>query len=151
MLSGWSTGLLVLHALGASFMTGLGWFVQAVHYPLFGFADPDRWDRYHAEHSRRTAGVVTVPWAIQGFTALALVGVRPTGVSIVLIVIAVLLAGVTVVATVAFALPAHASLARAFDSDAHRHLVRTNWIRTVAWTLAAVVAATMIVQYVDAR
>ncbi|MFM8303256.1 MAG: hypothetical protein ACKOA9_02995 [Actinomycetota bacterium] len=150
MSSDWSTGLLVLHAFGASFMAGLGWFVQIVHYPLFAFVDRDQWDEYHSEHSRRTAGVVAVPWAIQGFTALALVAARPAGVSVVLIGIAVVLAGVTVAATVAFALPAHASLARAFDPDVHRRLVRTNWVRTVAWTSAVMVAAVMLVQYVAA-
>lgn len=151
MLGDWSTGILVLHAFGASFMAGIGWFVQAVHYPLFGAVADDRWTAFHDQHSRRTAWVVGVPWAIQGFTALALLGARPDGVALTLIGLAVLLAGVTVVATVGLALPAHGRLSTGYATEVHRRLVRTNWVRTIAWTGAAVVAAAMLVQYADAR
>ena len=144
-----STALLVAHAFGASCMTGVGWFVQVVHYPLFGSVDREQWTGFHAEHSRRTALVVSVPWAIQGFTALALLVVRPDGVSTALIGAAVLLAGATVVATVVLALPAHGRLATGYDDTTATRLVRTNWVRTVAWTLAAVVAAAMLVQYAN--
>lgn len=146
-----STALLVLHAFGASCMAGIGWFVQTVHYPLFGYADAQRWTDFHAQHSRRTAWVVSVPWAIQGFSALALLVARPEGVSMPLIVVAVVLAGVTVVSTVALALPAHARLADGRDDDVIAQLVRRNWVRTIAWTAAAAVAAAMIVQYIDAK
>jgi hypothetical protein len=33
--------------------------------------------------------------------------------------------------------PLHTRLARGFDPAAHRQLVRTNWLRTLAWTLRA--------------
>jgi hypothetical protein len=33
--------------------------------------------------------------------------------------------------------PAHGELARGFSPAAHHKLVRTNWIRTAAWTLRA--------------
>lgn len=137
--------LLVVHAFGASCMTGIGWFVQSVHYPLFGYADPERWGEFHAEHSRRTARVVCVPWAAQGFTALALI-LEPGDVNEVLIGLAVVLAGISVVATVGFALPAHRALAIRYSPQVERHLVRTSWIRTVAWTAGAVVAGAMLLQ-----
>ncbi|MBM3693288.1 MAG: DUF1772 domain-containing protein [Actinobacteria bacterium] len=136
--------LLVLHLAGAAGMTGIGWFVQAVHYPLFGYAAGPRWPEFHAEHSRRTARVVGLPWALQGVTALALLAVRPVGVPLGLIVAAVLLAGTTVLATVAFALPAHGRLATAHSDAVERRLLRTGWLRTWAWTAATVVAVVML-------
>ena len=40
------------------FMTGLIWFVQVVHYPLFSEVEPGDFLRYHAAHPRRTTRVV---------------------------------------------------------------------------------------------
>jgi hypothetical protein len=34
--------------------------------------------------------------------------------------------------------PLHERLAQGFDAETHRSLVNTNWIRTAAWTLRAV-------------
>jgi hypothetical protein len=35
-------------------------------------------------------------------------------------------------------IPLHNCLAAGFDSEAHRRLVKTNWMRTAAWTLRGV-------------
>lgn len=136
--------LLALHLAGVAWMTGIGWFVQAVHYPLFGYAVGPRWTEFHAEHSRRTALVVGLPWALQGVTVLALLAVRPAGVPVGLIVVAVLLAGTTVLATVAFALPAHGRLATGHSDAVQRRLLRTGWLRTLAWTAGTGVAVAML-------
>jgi len=42
--------------------------------------------------------------------------------------------------------PYHQQLSRGFDADIARQLVRTNWIRTVAWTARTVVGAWLIVK-----
>ena len=38
------------------------------------------------------------------------------------------------ISTFALQVPLHAQLAQGFDADAHTQLVRSNWIRTIAWT-----------------
>lgn len=140
---------LVALVLGTTFMCGLNWIVQAVHYPLFDRVDRGRWTEFHREHSQRIGRIVGVPWALQGLGAIGLVAKRPEGVAMGLVVLSLLLAGVTVVATVVFALPAHGRLAERFDAEVHRRLVLTNWIRTVAWTAGTVVAAVMVLQAID--
>ena len=45
-------------AFSALSMTGVIWFVQIVHYPLFASVGGDRWTTYHAGHTRRTGWVV---------------------------------------------------------------------------------------------
>ena len=40
--------------------------------------------------------------------------------------------------------PCHRILTASFDADAHRRLVRSNWVRTVAWTLRGLLAILMI-------
>lgn len=137
---------LAVHVVGVSFMCGLGWFVQVVHYPLFGFADGDRWTEFHAEHSRRVSVLVGAPWAMQGIGAVALLVWRPPAIGIALTGAAVVLAGVTVLATIALALPKHGALAEGYSPGIHRRLVATNWVRTTAWTAGAVVALVMVVR-----
>ncbi|MFZ9629879.1 MAG: hypothetical protein ACO3C1_11075 [Ilumatobacteraceae bacterium] len=141
---------LAVHVVGTAFMCGLNWLVQSVHYPLFLFAEGDRWGEFHAEHSRRIAAVVGLPWAMQGLGVFALLVSRPERLGMGLVLAALVLAGVTVVATVLFALPAHAQLSTGFSAAAHRRLVVTNWVRTVAWTCGALVAIAMVVQALDA-
>jgi hypothetical protein len=136
---------LAAHVVGVSFMCGLGWFVQVVHYPLFTFATGPRWTEFHAAHSQRTGWVVGVPWAMQGFGALALLVWRPPDLGLGLVLVAAALAGVTVVATIAFALPAHARLAEGFDDAVHRRLLRGDRVRVAAWTAGALVAMAMVV------
>lgn len=141
--------VLAVHVVGVSFMCGLGWIVQLVHYPLFSFAAGDRWTEFHAEHSRRISWVVGVPWAMQGLGVLALLVWRPVGLPLATVVVALVLSGITVVATVVFALPVHGRLSQAFSPADHRRLVSTNWIRTIAWTAGVCVAAAMIVEAVS--
>lgn len=136
---------LAAHVVGVSFMCGLGWFVHVVHYPLFTFATGPRWSDFHAAHSQRTGWVVGVPWALQGFGALALLAWRPDQLGIGLVLLAAFLAGVTVVATVAVALPAHARLAGGFDPEMHRRLLLGDRVRVAAWTAGTVVAMVMVV------
>lgn len=42
--------------------------------------------------------------------------------------------------------PKHKVLTHGFDAEAHRFLVRTNWIRTAAWSVRGVVVLWMIVE-----
>ena len=56
------TKLVFLTCLASTlFMTGLIWFVQVVHYPLFDRVDPDSFRRYHADHTIATGFVVILP------------------------------------------------------------------------------------------
>lgn len=142
--------LLAVHVVGTAFMCGLGWIVQAVHYPLFDRVDRTGWTEFHRDHSRRIGFVVGLPWAMQGIGAIGLLVRRPEGVGPGLVIAAVVLAGVTVLATVVFALPAHERLSTGFSDDVHRRLVVTNWVRTVAWTAGAVVAMVMVIGAVGA-
>lgn len=53
------------------FMTGLIWFVQIVHYPLFPSVGPRAFPRYEQLHAQRTGWVVFPPMLVELLTALA--------------------------------------------------------------------------------
>ncbi|MEX0847439.1 MAG: hypothetical protein WD023_06640 [Ilumatobacteraceae bacterium] len=127
-------------------MVGLIWFVQVVHYPLFGWVGDDVAVPYAVEHQRRTALVVGLPMAVEGVTALWLFADPPVGSNRVLPFVGLVLLAVVHASTVLLQVPQHAALARANDTTRIRRLVRSNWIRTVAWTARGIVTLVLLVR-----
>ena len=134
--------ILLVHAAATLFMTGLIWFVQVVHYPLLANVGPDGFAAYAQRHSSLTTWVVGPAMLIELGAAIALVadGRVPRAMSW---TGAGLLAGVWL-STFLLQVPRHEELARGFDPAAHASLVATNWIRTIGWSLRALLSMGMI-------
>ncbi|MFT5288219.1 MAG: hypothetical protein ACI8QS_000029 [Planctomycetota bacterium] len=128
------TLLLLIHAAATLFMTGLIWFVQVVHYPLFAGVSPDRFEQYEKDHTKRTGWVVGPPMLIELGTAAALIRWRPDAIPSLAVWVGLALLSVIWLSTLLQQMPEHRRLLSGFDADSHRRLVRTNWIRTFAWT-----------------
>lgn len=132
--------VLAAHAGVTWAMTGLIWFVQVVHYPLFAAVGPSAFPAYHAAHTRLTTLVVAPLMLAEAALAVGLVVARVepawavwTGVT---------LLGAVWLATFGLSVPRHAWLAaHGADVEVLRTLVATNWIRTLAWTARALLAA----------
>ena len=134
--------LLLLHLVATAALTGLVWVVQLVVYPSFRVIGPTpAWPAVHAAHTRAIGVAVGAPWAVQGLSLTGLLvrdGLTP------LLVLTGLLALSTVVVTVTVSVPLHTRLARAYDDVVARRLVRTNWLRTAAWTAGTACAAVLV-------
>lgn len=122
-------------------MTGVIWFVQLVHYPLFGEVGRQGFGRYAARHARLTTPVVAPPMLLELISAIAL-ALRPPSVVApaeawlgLALVIAIWLS------TAALQIPAHSALQQGFNAPAHRRLVASNWLRTAGWSLRSLLAA----------
>jgi hypothetical protein len=120
------------------FMVGLIWLVQIVHYPLFTMADRAAFAAFEARHSALITWVVMPPMLLELATAALLVWKRPMGLPAWWAWTGLALVGVIWLSTFALQVPQHTVLAGGFDDRAHRLLVATNWIRTVAWTARGV-------------
>ena len=72
---------LVIQLLATSFMTGLIWFVQVVHYPLMEGWPHDDFGSWEAAHREHTGPVVIPPMLIEGVVAVWLLMHRPRGVN----------------------------------------------------------------------
>jgi peroxiredoxin len=73
--------ILALHAAATLMMTGLVWFVHAVHYPMFADAaeaGDEHWTAVPAQHLRRTTPLIPPIMLLEIATA-ALLLVDPTG------------------------------------------------------------------------
>lgn len=135
---------LLANVVATLYMTGLIWFVQVVHYPLFAGVGRERWAEYALAHQRLVTLVVAVPMLVELATA-ALLALRPPPVlGRGLPVAGLVLVLVAWASTALLQVPAHGRLAGGFDADVHRGLVAWNWVRTAAWTGRAVVVTAML-------
>ena len=127
--------LFLTHLASTLFMLGLIWFVQIVHYPLLGRIAPHDIPGYEQAHTRLTTWVVGPPMLAELASGVLLLWVRPVSVSSLLAWVGIALLAVICCSTQFLQIPCHARLSGAFDPAVHRRLVRTNWVRTVAWSL----------------
>ena len=135
-----TTTLFLVQFASTLFMTGLIWFVQIVHYPLFAEVGSDRLSRYEGLHAQRTSWVVFPPMLAELLTTLAMLypPLRPNFVSLLAALILNALIGVIWLTTAIGHVPLHTRLGKP-EPGAHllTLLVRLNWLRTLAWTLRA--------------
>lgn len=130
--------IVVPHVVATAVMAGIIWFVQVVHYPLMALVGRDGYPAYQAAHARRTTWVVMPPMLVEMATGVWL-ALRPSPYMPAAVAwIGLALLAVVWGSTFFLQVPEHGRLERGFDPDAHRRLVRGNWIRTVAWTLRAI-------------
>lgn len=127
--------MLLTHIGSTLFMTGLIWFVQVVHYPLFGSVGDSQFTAYEGRHTSLTSFVVGPPMLIEIATALALIWVRPDGIPAWMIWAGLALLVIVWLSTAFLQVPYHETLSQGFNADAHNKLVITNWIRTISWSL----------------
>jgi hypothetical protein len=132
------------------FMTGLIWFVQIVHYPLFGTihanTSPDVFRTYENRHANRTGWVVFPPMAVELLTAFAalLPGLRPTFFSQPAATASAIMVVLIWASTGLLQVPLHNRLAAHPSALTIHHLVRSNWLRTALWSARAILLSTML-------
>jgi hypothetical protein len=133
--------LLLIQILMTAMMTGIIWFVQIVHYPLFLKVPSEGFVSYEQSHTVRTGFVVAPLMLIELGTAILLllftvtsagkvtIGLNPLYLS----ALGCLL--VIWASTFFIQVPLHGLLEQRADSKAITLLVSTNWIRTFFWSL----------------
>lgn len=136
--------LLLAHAAATWMMVGLIWFVQIVHYPLFAQVGTNLFAEYETAHSRLTTWVVGPPMLVEAATAFVLLLAKPERIPAILVWLGVALVLVIWLSTALLQVPQHEILTRGFATDAHRFLVISNWIRTVAWTARGMLVLAML-------
>ncbi len=136
--------VLIVHAAATWFMTGLIWFVQIVHYPLFAKVGAAAFKDYEHDHQRKTTWVVAPVMLIEAAAATILVVPLFSVADSRLAWLGLALLAVVWLSTFLVQVPLHAALERAPSRETMDRLVLTNWVRTAAWTARAVVAGLML-------
>jgi hypothetical protein len=115
-------------------MVGVIWTIQLVHYPLMAMADRHRYRDFQAAHERRISVIVVPVMLTEAATATILTFSPGSPVAPSMAWTGVGLLGLIWASTFLIQVPLHRTLGRGFDAVAHRRLVRSNWLRTAAWT-----------------
>jgi len=126
--------IVLANLLITGFLTGLIWYVQVVHYPQFADVGEAAFAQYHTRHSTLTTYIVAAPMVGELALAVALIFVRPPAFPAPLAWLAAALVGVVWLATFFVSVPLHEQLGGGYDRTRINQLVRTNWLRTAAWT-----------------
>ncbi len=129
--------LLLVQCACTLFMTGVIWTVQWVHYPLFSYADRETYRALAQAHGRRISAVVIPPMLLELATASLFPWLHPPGMPTWVAWLGLALVAVAWLSTFLLQVPEHQQLAAGFNPGSHRRLVRSNWLRTVAWSLRA--------------
>ncbi|MFK7992464.1 MAG: hypothetical protein AB8I08_40960 [Sandaracinaceae bacterium] len=125
------------HAVVTVFMTAVIWFVQVVHYPLFARVGPSAFQAYEAAHVRRITWIVMPAMLLElvSATAIVLLGSAhwsPAAACAGLGLLVLIWASTGLVQV-----PLHRHLEKGLDDTVVARLVKSNWIRTAAWTARA--------------
>jgi hypothetical protein len=142
--------LFVAHAAATFALTGLVWVVQLAIYPLFLRVGAEQFTAYHAAYTRRVGFVVAPLMLVEVFTGVRLMSVVEPGASMAAEWTAFILIVLVWASTFMVQVPLHKRLERGFDEARVRLLTNTNWLRTVAWTLRAVLIGGLLFERVAA-
>lgn len=140
----------LIHLIATTVMTGVIWFTQIVHYPLFARIPATVSPAHAVENQSRTSYVVGAPMLVEGLCAIALFINPPADSSRMLPFIGGVLLAIVLLSTIAMQVPRHAELATELTQSEIDHtvqrLVTSNWIRTVGWSARTVIAAVLVSQ-----
>ncbi len=134
---------ILIHLASTLLMVGIIWFVQVVHYPLMAEVGQANFVRFSERHQQRTGWVVIGPMALEALSGAYWAMMHPMRWSSPPFLLAFVLLLIVWLSTAVLQVPIHGELLKGYDRKRIERLVRTNWIRTIGWTLRAGIVAWM--------
>ncbi|MBI1271957.1 hypothetical protein GC174_16140 [bacterium] len=141
--------ILLLNAFATFSMTGIIWFVQIVHYPLFASVGSEQFAEYENLHQHLTTLVVAPLMLTELFTALALPLLILEQPARFISVLALILILAIFAATAFVQVPIHDKLSTAYSASLIDRLVYTNWVRTLLWSVRSVAVVAILLSSVQ--
>jgi len=118
-------------------LTGLIWTIQIVHYPLFLDVGKQAFSNYEIKHQQKiTFLVVPLMVAELVFSFVWLILFYKDAFTLTILQF-MLVMGIWL-CTFLIQVPLHHNLKKGYNSSVIKKLVKTNWIRTVLWTMRCV-------------
>lgn len=126
-------------------MTGIIWFVQVVHYPLFASVGGHEFIDYEQLHKKLTTLVVAPLMLLELGTSGLLPFFAGTASTRVMASVSFLLIMLIFISTAFIQVPIHEKLSSIYSTELVERLVQSNWIRTVLWTLKSLLLSVLVV------
>ncbi|SKB07161.1 hypothetical protein SAMN02745166_04633 [Prosthecobacter debontii] len=136
--------MLLIHTFITWALVGLIWHVQIVQYPLFLEVGREAFERYHVGHCLRISFVVGPLILLESATAAWLLWQGETQPLFLASLGFIVLAWAS---TFFMQVPVHNRLTlEGWSEPLIRRLIRTNWLRTLAWTARGLMLAWLLLR-----
>ncbi len=122
------------------FMVGLIWLIQLVHYPLFIYVGSKDFSLFHKKHKIFITPVVAIVMIAELMTSGIIFLQFQSKIPNWILIIGLILLGIIWVSTLLIQIPLHNKLNSKFDENLIIMLVKTNWIRTICWSIRGVLS-----------
>lgn len=130
--------VLISQIAATLYLTGVIWIIQLVQYPFFSHFDDEKFTKYHNDYTFWITPVVAPAMIVELIGSFLILFYTPKGIDVRTLYFALSLTIIIWLSTFLIQVPLHEKLAVSFDVNALNLLVKTNWIRTNAWTVRAV-------------
>jgi hypothetical protein len=134
---------LLLNLVDSALLVGLIWTIQWVHYPSFRYIEPKLFSLFHDFHSKRITMIVAPLMILE--LVLSAYGLWAYQSQLWVWANAGLVA-ITWLSTVFIQIPLHKKLAQGLEEQSILLLVRSNYLRTCAWTSKMILLSWIIYQ-----
>jgi len=141
--------LFYIHLSATLLLCGIIWFVQLIHYPLFVSVGRSAFEKYEKVHTQRVFRLIAPLMFIELSSGILLFAFPPFKLIMPLHLLGFVFLILIWVSTFLIQTPIHSRLLEGFKPKALRMLIMTNWIRTLAWTLRAIIVVLMISDWED--
>ncbi len=129
--------ILISQIASTFYLTGLIWTIQAVQYPFFSYFGDENFTKYHGAYTFWITPVVAPAMIVELVGSIFIMLYPPSEINYKIFYFGLFLTITVWLSTFFIQVPLHEKLAAGFDENAYNLLVKTNWIRTIAWTLRA--------------
>lgn len=127
--------LLISQAASTLMLVGIIWLIQLVQYPFFSLVGSEKYREFHVAHMNWITPVVAPLMIVELLSSVLILVYPPENVDYKLLCVGLFLALVIWLSTFFLQVPLHDKLSKGFESKTHQRLVKTNWLRTAAWSL----------------
>jgi hypothetical protein len=134
---------LVANLAGTALMVGFIWTIQLLTYPMMQAVPAEGFVAYELMHRNRVTVLLAIVAPLEIIATAGVVAFVDDVPGWLSIGAAALLFAIWL-STLLFYAPLHMRLSTGFDPGVHRRLVRTNWVRTTAWTVRGGAAIAMV-------
>ena len=127
--------IFIIHIASTLFMTGLIWIIQLLHYPSYRYIQVEKFTDYQRFHTHRITYIVGPVMLSEVLSGIYLTVLNDWTTFYTLNFIGLCIIWLS---TLFFSIPAHNKLNEGFNDKTISNLLKTNWIRTLTWTIRAI-------------
>ena len=136
--------LFVIHLVSTSFMVGVIWIVQLVHYPTFLFIDEQKSNDFQKFHMSRISYIVMPAMTTELFSGIYIFIYSNMAIDSNLFLLALTILIINWIITALVFVKMHNKLLINYKIEIISLLVKWNWLRTLLWSVRLILLLRMV-------